>query len=62
MAEQATAQHSKKCHTKAYFNQKLSAETHNVEKATTPCAVECATKRKFTLSALGTPSLDFMLI
>ena len=61
MAEQATAQHSEKFPIKAYFNQKPSAETQNVEKATASCTEECATKGKLTLSALGTPSLDHIL-
>ena len=45
----------------AYFNQKHSAETQNVEKATSTYVAEHATKGNLTLSALGTPSLDHIL-
>ena len=61
MVEQATVQHADKFPIKAYFNQKPSAETQNVEKATAACAVECATKGNLTISALGTISLDHIL-
>lgn len=45
----------------AYFNQKPYAETQKVEKATSSCAAEYATKGKLTLSVLRTPFLDHML-
>ena len=45
----------------AYFNQKPSVATQNVEKTTASCAEECATKGKLTLSVLRTPSLDHIL-
>ena len=45
----------------AYFNQKTSAETQNVEIAKDTYAEKRATKGKFALSALGTTSLDHVL-
>ena len=45
----------------AYFNQKLSAATQNVEKAKDTYAAEFDSKSQLTLSALGTPSLDHIL-
>ena len=58
IVEQSTAQHTD---IPAYSNQKLSAETQNVEKATFVYAEEHVTKGKLTLSVLVTPSLDHIL-
>ena len=58
MVEQATTQNSD---IKAYFNQKPSSGTQNIEKATDGSVVEHSTNCELTLSALVNPSLEHIL-